>query len=133
MARKTAQDLRSVNTLLDEAIEDWKVTSELKGELAREAYDAQDEETQAAIDRIIGTLRQHATGYITVQLHPPHGNVMPVKVENKYLDYNLFWLGMEVAKDLAIVGIRLVSFEFPPSLCSNCAADIIPEKKKVKR
>jgi hypothetical protein len=70
MARKSIGKLTSKNSLLDEAVEEWKSTSELKYELAKSAYDVQDDETKKVIDRILATLQTYATGYITIQLTP---------------------------------------------------------------
>lgn len=130
MPRKS---LASINSRVRETVENFESVSELKFELAREAYDVQDEETQRVIDRILATLQTHATGYITVQLQPPHGAIYPVKISNEYLTYNLLWLAMEVVKDLALLDIRVASFEFPPSLCTKCGAEIIPEKKPPRK
>lgn len=128
MARKSVTNLRSADKLVEEAVEFFKSVSEIKYELAKDAYDAQDEETKAVIDRIHDTLRVYASGYITVQLSPPSGDLVPVKIDNDYLTYNLLWLAVEIIKDLAILGTRVANFEFPPSMCAICGSEIIPEK-----
>jgi hypothetical protein len=134
MARKSVTDLKSAKRKLEEAIEEFEQMSEMKFELAKTVYDTQDAKTQAVIDRIVTTLRVYATGYITLQLAPPHGAPTAVKITNEYLGYNLFYLAVEVVKDLAIMGTRVAEFDFPPALCSQCGAELgIPELKKVKR
>jgi hypothetical protein len=134
MARKSVADLKSAKRKLEQAIEEFEATSEVKYDLAKAAYDVQDAKTQQVIDRIVATLRTYATGYVTFQLAPPRGAVEAVKITNEYLGYNLFYLAVEVVKDLAIMGIRVAEFEFPPALCSNCGVELdIPELKKVKR
>lgn len=133
MGRKTIGDLKSSDKLTADAIEEFKSVSEIKHELARDAYDLQDSETKATIDRIAATLMQYASGYINVQLNPPSGSIVPVKIENKYLGMNLLWLAVEIVKDLAFVGVQVANFEFPESLCASCGAEIIPEKRSGKK
>lgn len=119
--------------MLEDAIDEFKAISEMKYELAKEAYDSQDAQTQVVIDRVVGTLRQYATGYINVQLNPPEGAPVPVKLDNRYLGFNLFWLAIEIVKDLAFVGIRVENFEFPPTQCAQCGVELIPEKKSGRK
>jgi len=127
MPRKSLVD---IDPRLRSVTEDFEATSIVKRDMAQDAYDAQDKETQAVIDRITATLQQHATGYITPKIQ---GSVVPVRVDNEYLGYNLFYLAVEIVKDLAFVGIRVAKFEFPQSLCASCSAEVIPEKRKAKK
>lgn len=133
MARKSISDLKSTDSLTEEAVADFKAVSEIKYELAKEAYDMQDEATRLAIDRIMETLQVYATGSITVQLSPPKGAMIPVRIDNTYLGYNLLWLAVEICKDLAFLDLQVANFQFPPSQCVSCGAELIPEKRKVKR
>lgn len=129
MARKSITNLKSNAKLVENAVAEFKSISELKYELAKEAYDAQDEDTKKAIDRIIGTLQVYATGSITVQLQPPFGEYVTVRIDATYLGYNLLWLAIEICKDMALLGIRLAAFDFPQSMCAKCSAEIIPERR----
>lgn len=134
MPRKSITSLRSerLDQLTAEAFEEFKAVSEVKHELAMDALKAQDDETQEAIKRVAKTLQTYATGYITLQLGPPSGKPVQVKIENDYLTMNLIWLAVEIAKDLAFVGIKLAEFQFPESLCAQCGSEIIPEQRKRK-
>lgn len=123
MARKTLAD---IDPRLKSVVEEFHTISEVKHEMASDAYDLQDDETKKVIDRIAATLQLYATGY----LHAKVGGMMvPIPVSNDYLGMNLFWLAVEVAKDLAFSDIQLANFEFPPSLCANCGAEVLPGKK----
>lgn len=134
MPRKSVTDLKSAKRKLNEAMEEFESLSEVKYELAKAAYEVQDAKTQQVIDRIVATLRTYATGYVTFQLAPPRGALSTVKITNEYLGYNLFYLAVEVMKDLAMMGIKVAEFTFPPALCAQCGAELgIPELKKVKR
>ena len=135
MPRKpiTALSPKSIDRMLEDAVEEFKAVSEIKFELAKDAYDQQDSETKATIDRIVGTLRQYATGYINVQLNPPEGAPVPVKIDNEYLGYNLYWLAVEIVKDLAFIGIRVENFEFPDTHCAQCGKELIPEKRSGRK
>ena len=134
MARKTISDLRSSDKLMQEAVDRHKSISEVKYELAKEAYDAQDDDTKAVIDKMVETLRTYCTGYINLQLQPPTGAMVPVKLNNEYLGYNLLFLAVEIVKDLALLDIKVASFKFPPSMCATCGAELgLPEKTKAAR
>lgn len=126
MARKTLTD---IDPRLKSVVEDFHAVSLVKYEMAKDAYDLQDETTQKVINRIVGTLQTYATGYITAKVG---GTIYPVKIDNEYLGYNLLFLAMEIAKDLAFVNVRVAKFTFPPSLCVKCGDEVIPERRKGK-
>jgi hypothetical protein len=132
MPRKQLTNLKSSDKLLADAIEQFHGVSEVKYELAKEAYAIQDIDTKAVIDRIAATLRQHANGYIQVQLDPPRGALVPVKIENEYLGMNLLWLAIEIVKDLAFVGIRVAKFKFPEQVCAQCGVQL-PETTSARK
>ena len=132
MPRKTLADLGKNEELLADAVEQWKAISEVKFELAKEAYELQDIDTKAAIDRIATTIRQFANGYIEVQLNPPRGHTVPVKIDNEYLGMNLFYLAVEIVKDLGFTGVRVAKFKFPPLSCAQCGVQI-PEKTSARK
>jgi hypothetical protein len=131
MARKQAQvhTLSSVNA----AVEQAQVLAETRYELAIAAYEHQDDETRQAIDRIRDTIRLAATGYVHVNLDPPHSGVVTVKLEQKWIDFNLLYIAVDIVKTLAIFDIKLANFEFPPSLCTDCGAEITGQKRRKKR
>jgi hypothetical protein len=125
MARKSIAD---IDPNLTRALEEFKSVSLIKYEMARDAYEIQDEETRRAIDRIQGTLMQYATGYIMLKVNK---TMVPIKIDNEYLGYNLQFLAVEIAKDLAFTGIRLAKFKVPPLYCASCG-DLIPELTSAK-
>ncbi len=125
MARKTLAD---VDPRLTSALEEFKSVSEVKYEMAQDSYKVQDKDTRAAIDRIHGLLQQHATGYITVKVGK---TVVPMKIDNQYLGFNLLFLAVEIVKDLAFNGIQVANFEFPPQFCAGCGTPI-PEHTNAK-
>jgi hypothetical protein len=131
MARKSITDLKSSDKLVKEAIARQKSISEVKYEIAREAFDLQDDKTKEVIDRMVETLRNYTTGYINVQLQPPTGALVPVRLDNEYLGYNLLFLAVEIVKDLALLDIKVANFKFPPSMCVKCGAELgIPEQTR---
>lgn len=123
MARKSLLD---IDPKLTAALEDFKSVSEIKYELAKEAYDAQDAETRRVIDRIHGTLQTSATGYVNLVVNRA---VYPVKIEADYLGFNLLYLAVEIVKDLGIMGIRVANWKFAETLCASCGAEIIGNKR----
>lgn len=123
MARKSLVDL---DPNLRSAVDEFQAVSLVKFEMARDAYNMQDAETKAAIDRIHGTLQQHATGYINVVVGK---TVYPVRINSEYLGYNLLYLAVEIVKDLAFTGIRIAKFKVPPLTCVACGDPIEAGKR----
>jgi hypothetical protein len=132
MARRTVSELKSVQRYLDEAVAEFQDLSEIRYELAKRAYKAQSATMQNTVDSILATLRIHAKDYIDVQLQPPHGALVPVKIERRYVDFNLLYIAMDILKNLALFDIRIGDYEFPPSLCTNCEAVITQREARVR-
>lgn len=85
---------------------------EYRYEVATEAYEAQDEETQTAIKKIIGTLTSHSTGAVMQEL------------AQGIIDMALFVLAMDVVKDLALLDIRVANFTFDDRTCVSCGGEV---------
>jgi hypothetical protein len=124
VARKTLAD---IDPKLKSVIEDFQALSLVRGEMARDAYELQDDETKKVIDRMVGVMQGYATGYITATVNR---TLVPVKVEAEYLGYNLLFLAVEMVKDLAMCNVRIASFTFPPSLCVKCGEYLNPKSEK---
>jgi hypothetical protein len=130
MARKTVVEN---DERINEALEEFKILTELRLEMAQEAYNFQDDATKAVIDRIRERLALGASGYIKVRVNPPHGSSVPVKIERALLDANVLFLATEIMKDLAMFDVRVEGYEFPPNLCTSCGAEIETPKTRRKR
>lgn len=130
MARKhvTATDKQ-----VQEAIEEFQEMCEVRYEIARAAYEAQDDDTKEVLDRIRDRLRLAVTGYIQVQVNPPHSGVVSVRVDSKFIDYNLLFVATEILKDLALFGVRVANYEFPNVHCDNCGAELAKTRKPKSR
>ena len=127
MARKSRSATIAKDPPIQAAVDEWKAITEVRYELAKEAYDFQDEKTQALLDRIVNRLRVGASGYITVRVDPKHGGSVPVKIDQDYLDYNLLYVATEILKDLAMFDIKIGTYKLPPTLCVSCGAEIAAE------
>lgn len=130
MARKSVVQLKDSDKLVQEAVENFYLVSEMKYEIAKAGYDAQDEDTRGMIDQLVKVLNLHATGYITVTLDPPHGGAVPVKIEKKYVDFNTLYIVLDMLKTLALFDIRVGKYTFPAAYCAQCEAELIPERKQ---
>jgi hypothetical protein len=96
-------------------------------EYAKRLYEAQDDDTRLAIDQIRDRLRIASTGYIAV-------NDRPFKLEQEFVDNNLWFLAIEICSELAFAGFRLENFEFPTILCEDCKYSMFKTgKTKSKR
>jgi hypothetical protein len=123
MARKTLAD---IDPKLSSIVDEFKMLSEVRFEIAQDAYAVQDELTQATIDRMVATLQQYATGYITAKVGK---TAVPVAIDNDYIGYNLFYLAVEIVKDLAFMDIRVAEFEFPDQVCASCGIELTTANK----
>jgi hypothetical protein len=117
MARKTAADLNPSMPALD----DFEAVSAVKFEMALDVYAVQDEETQKVIDLIAATLRQYSNGHAKLKVS---GRFEFVPIPEEMLNQTLMYLAVEVVKDLAILGIRVANFEFPPNICVTCGVEV---------
>jgi hypothetical protein len=125
MARKLA-----ANAEADDVLEEFKMVTELRGEMAQVALDAQDEETQGLILRIADKLAESASGYVMVKVG---GKLVRVEVESELVKANTLFVATEILKDLALFDIRVGTYVFPPSLCASCGAELLEIKKGKKR
>jgi hypothetical protein len=130
VARKTVV---GTDKQVREAVDDFYAMCEIRYDIAKAAYDAQSTDTQEVLDRIRDRLRLAVTGFITVTINPPHSGQVPVKVEQKYIDYNLMYVATEILKDLALFGVQVADYNFPPINCVNCGAEIEKTRPKKKR
>lgn len=118
MARKSLAD---IDPELVSVLDEFKSLSEVRYEIARDAYNVQDDATKQVIDRMVATLQQYATGYITAKVNK---TAVPVKIDHDYLGYNLLYLAVEIVKDLAFMDIRVADFEFPEQFCASCGIEL---------
>jgi hypothetical protein len=96
-------------------------------EYAKRLYEAQDDDTKLAIDQIRDRLRIASTGWVSV-------NGRPFKLEQEFVDLNLWFLAIEIISELAFTGIRLENFEFPTIKCEDCHFELFKTgKTKAKR
>lgn len=126
--RKT---LAATPSRLDEAVENWRSLTEIRGIIAQEAFDYQDDLTQEVISRIRDRLREAATGWVSIKL--PGQTVYSFRVEQDYVDFNLLYIATEIAKDLAFFDVKLANYKFPPLMCVRCGSEIEGTKKARKR
>lgn len=105
MARKTGLSARDI------AREEFTTLVDYQHDLAVEVYEAQDEETKEAIDKLKTTLAQYNTG-------------LSFDLPDKWIDMALFVVAVEVVKDLALLDIRVAGFTFIEDACVKCGGEV---------
>lgn len=121
------------NEVVEHQVELFKMASDARYRLAMQAYEAQDAETRLALDTMRDRLRQFGTGYIRVFPDGKQGGSIAIPIEPVYQDQNILYLATEIFKDLALMDIRVESYEFPKVFCAECGEKIsVPKKKKAK-
>ena len=103
--------MRKSSINFDQAAEEFVTLVDYQHDLAREVYDAQDEETKAAIDKLKATLAQYNTG-------------LSFDIPDKWIGIALFVIAVEVVKDLALLDIRVADFAFTEDSCVKCGGGI---------
>lgn len=126
MPRKTLDQLASLKSTAEE----FEALSLVRYELAIDAYEYQDDETKAVIDKIVATLRQHANGTVNVQRG---GKLIPLKVSDETFAKNLLYTALEVVKSMYFVGLKVANFKWTPTVCIACGAKIEKAKKRGKK
>jgi hypothetical protein len=104
----------------------WYVQTEARYRVAKSVYEAQDSQTQEVISRIRDRLVSYSTGLI--EFRSEGGERHIVHVDAVYIDFNALYLAVGVMSDLAMVGVKVSSFQFPPGVCSECGALLTPKK-----
>lgn len=122
------------NKEIQEQVDLFKRATQARYDLARQTFDAQDEETQEVIYRIQKMLSMNANGY--VRFHP-RGNKrlgsVPVSVGMDYIEMNAFYLAIEILKDLAYMDVRVAKFQFDEAHCIECGVKLNDRGKGKKR
>ena len=121
--------VKETDARLAEAVEEWKTLTEIRYELATTVYEAQDEQTQVTMQMLVNRLRLSSAGYVEIQVNPPRGSLVPVKIEQQYLDYNLLYIVTQIFSDLAVTGVRVGTFKPVPGVCASCGAEIKKARK----
>lgn len=113
---------------VDKALLRYREIAEKRFKMAMQIYEAQDGSTQEVIDRIRDRLTIAATGVVII-------NGQPVKLEQKYVDFNLLWIAVDILSDLAMMNIQIENYEPSPMVCIECKREIYkqPESKRKRR
>jgi hypothetical protein len=113
-------------------VDDFKRRSEIRFEIANEAYRAQDAKTRQVIDSIQNQLLIGATGTIRVYPDGVTGPSVPMKVDFEYVEYNTLYVATEILKDLALMDVKIANYKFPQVYCTDCGEKIAKKKPKAK-
>lgn len=78
----------------------------VKVEMANDVFTKQDAPTKAAIKKVLDVLKTHAVD------------------DDEHTVMHLRWLAVEIVKDLALTGVRVATFTFPPTICVGCGEEV---------
>lgn len=116
--------------LATKALDDFREAAEERYQGAMAVYEAQDNETKDALDRMIDLLSGIARKRMWVA--PSRGSDIKavVLLPDQVIRQNMTYMAVEILKDLAQMDVRVASFTFPDHLCGVCNR---PRKKKGKK
>lgn len=112
---------------IEDALQNFREITQARYRIAKATYEAQDSLTQEVIDRIRDRLRIAATGVVNI-------NGKPFKLEQQYIDFNIWFIATEILSDLALNDIQIANFQFHPAWCAECKREItgVPMEKGKK-
>lgn len=107
---------------IDEALQNYREITEARFRIAKKVYEAQDDLTKEVIDRIRDRLRIASTGVVNI-------NNKPYKLEQQYVDFNIWFIATEILSDLALNDIQIANFNFHPAYCAECKRELFKVKE----
>ncbi len=121
---------QSFDAQVQAQLEIFQQQSEARYRIAMDAFKAQDEQTQEVIGRIRDRIVAYSTGIVKIAPQGYSGLSETVQVDFKYVDFNALYMACGIMSDLAMVGVRVASYEFPPGICSECGSLLRPKRRK---
>jgi hypothetical protein len=135
MARKPIPKKAKRNKEVEKQVEIFKRATQARYDLARQAFDEQDDDTQEVITRIQKMLCVNANGIVRVWLKGDKRREasVTVTVDMDYVEMNAFYMAIEILKDLAMMDVRIANFKFPESFCAECGVKLNDRGKGKKK
>jgi hypothetical protein len=120
--------------LANGAMDDFTRESKKRYERVHKLFERQDDETQDAIERMTALLCRIARKNMWVSAGSK-GDRVVLTIPEEVIYHNMFYMAVEILKDLAEFDVKVAGFHFPPNLCAECFNPVKPKKaakKKVK-
>lgn len=130
MARKKAP--LTYEQRVEQALEIFGQETEARYKVAKRAYDQQDNTTREAFDFMVDRIVEISRDEIVVKPIEDK-RALRVKITPDLIRKNALYMATEICKDLALLDIRVENYEFVPNVCTECAVEIKPSKKKKKK
>lgn len=120
--------------MAQKAMADFSAEAKKRYDKAHRSYKQQDDDTQDALDRMTTLLCRIARKKMWVTTGGRQDRVvMTIPEETVY--HNMFYMAVEILKDLAVMDVRVANYTFPADTCVECGKTIELKpraKKKVK-
>lgn len=98
-------------------MDDFEALTMVKYDVARDVFAAQDDKTQKALQKLADEIEKQTTGSVKI------GRKF-VQAGTLLIQYSAFTLAIEIAKDLAVCGVRVANFVLPADLCFVCGDSV---------
>ena len=121
-----------LQVMAEKALADFKEAAEDRYNRAMKVYEAQDNETKDALDRMIDLLSGIARKRMWVAPSRGSEHRAVVLLPDQVIRQNMTYMAVEILKDLAQMDVRVAGFKFPEGLCLVCSTEIKPKKKRKK-
>jgi hypothetical protein len=118
--------------LAEQAMADFTSESQARKDKAQKLYDKQDSETQDALDRMTTLLCRIAKRHMWVGVGKK-GDRIVMTIPETTIYHNMFYMSVEILKDLAQMDVKVSGFEMPSTLCAECHTELKPSKKKGRK
>lgn len=122
---------KELHALASKAMDEFKAEAKKRHEIARRLYERQDDETQEALDRMTTLLVRIAKRHMWVGVGK-QGDKIVFTIPEETVYHNMFYMAVEILKDLAQMDVKIAGFDFPRDVCADCHVPIKPAKAKKK-
>lgn len=116
----------------EKAMVDFTAESQARYDKARKLYDRQDADTQDALDRMTSLLCRIARRHMWVGVGKK-GDRIVFTIAEEIIFHNMFYMAVEILKDLGQMDVRVAGFSYPNDMCVECHRELKPSKKKVRK
>lgn len=117
--------------LADESMAIFTTDAKARYDKAHKLYEEQDDATQDALDRMTTLLCRIARRNMWVSAGEK-SNRLVLQIPEQTIYHNMFYMSVEIVKDLALFDVKIAGFKFSDNLCVECYKNIKPKRPKKK-
>lgn len=115
--------------MAESAMVDFTADAKARYEKANAIYAQQDSDTQDALDRMTALLCQIARRRMWVGVGSREDRLV-CTIPEEVVYHNMFYMAVEIMKDLAVMDIKVANYKHPENICAMCGGVKATKKKR---